>query len=153
MEKYDKQASFGDNLDKSEEVSSTQKKGRRTFRKLVGDFFDSAFFEIGVILEILRIPLLIFGVTFIALILWGVWVCSLDGVSFAKDNFDSAEASDLYYNNTKISIKLQKSGLPSNPEDSFDDSAEDIDLYYNNTKISIKLQKSDLSPDSEDNWR
>ena len=151
MEKYDKQAPFSvdDNLDKSEEVSSAQKKGRRTFRELVGDFFDnidSALFGTP-----LRTAFSIFAIYIIAIILWCVWGYSMGWISFAEDNSDSVEASDLYYNNTKISIKLQKSGLPSDPEDNFDDSAEDIDLYYNNTKISIKLQKSDLSSCSEDN--
>ena len=101
----------------------------------------------------MRPPILGFVLYIIAVILWGVLVCST-GVSFAEDNVDSVEASDLYYNNTKISITLQKAGLPSDSEDNednLDDSAEDIDLYYNNTKISIKLQKAGLPSDSEDN--
>ena len=82
MEKYEKQASFSVG-DKSEEVSSTQKKGRHIFRELAGDFFDnicSAFCDFfdnirsasfwycvaDVLLNIL--PIII-----TALILWGVF--------------------------------------------------------------------------------
>ena len=64
----------------------------------------------------MRPPILGFVLYIIAVILWGVLVCST-GVSFAEDNVDSVEASDLYYNNTKISITLQKAGLPSDSED------------------------------------
>ena len=86
MEKYDKQASFsvGDNLDKSEEVSSAQKKGKHTFRKLAGDFFDninSAFFG-----SPLRTHFSILAITIIALILWGVWVCSMGWAYFDVGN-------------------------------------------------------------------
>ena len=83
-----------DNLDKSEEVSSTQKKGRHTFRKLVGDFFDnvhSAIFD-----TMLGRPLLILAVAIIAIIIWFVLGHSMGWVSFAEvpseDTVDSVKS-------------------------------------------------------------
>lgn len=85
MEKYDKHASFcvGDNLDKSEEVSSTQKEGRHTFRKLAGEFFDnihSAFCDFFDNIRsasfwhcVKNVLLNIFLIIITALILWGVF--------------------------------------------------------------------------------
>ena len=85
MGKYDKYTPFseGGNLDKSEEVSSTQKKGRHTFRKLADDFFDNIH---SAIFDTMLGPFLIFAVAIIAIILWCVWVCSMGWAYFDVGN-------------------------------------------------------------------